>query len=175
MATRFVPSRGFLAREFEQRVLKAQAFMRDKMDGVGAVLLTTEQDISYFSGLESQFWQSPTRPMFLVLPSDGTPKAVIPEIVAETMARTSWLPSENIQTWPAPVPADDGISLLKGVIKNALDQSSSANSLGLPMSIESQLRMPVADLRRLCESLGTQLVDAIPLTRRSLYRIMQRS
>ena len=162
-------ARGFLAREFEQRLMRAQTFMRDKMDGIGAVLLTTEQDIGYFSGLESQFWHSPTRPIFLVLPSDGAPRAVVPEIVAETMARTSWLPSENVQTWPAPVPADDGISLLGGVIKDALAGSKHPDRMGLPMSIESQLRMPLADLRSLCASLNVDVVDAIPLTRRSCH------
>ena len=34
----------------------------------------------YFTGFMTPFWQSPTRPWFLVLPRSGKPVAVIPTI-----------------------------------------------------------------------------------------------
>ena len=45
-------------------------------------------DFEYFSGFCTQFWESPTRPYFLLLPLDdavggGWPIAVVPEIQAE--------------------------------------------------------------------------------------------
>ena len=42
----------------------------------------------YFSGFHSQFWESPTRPWFLIVPLEGRPIAVIPEIGAAGMAAT---------------------------------------------------------------------------------------
>ena len=45
-----------------------------------AILLTTEAHLRYFSGFLSQFWQSPTRPWFLLLPLDAQPIAIIPTI-----------------------------------------------------------------------------------------------
>ena len=60
------PQRQFLLTEFEQRLARAQTMMRAlKLD---AVLLTTETNVRYFSGYFTQFWQSPTRPWFLILP-----------------------------------------------------------------------------------------------------------
>ena len=50
---------------------------------IAALLLTTEPELRYFSGFLTQFWQSPTRPWFMVVPRTGKPIAVIPEIGAE--------------------------------------------------------------------------------------------
>ncbi|MEC8852426.1 MAG: aminopeptidase P family N-terminal domain-containing protein, partial [Pseudomonadota bacterium] len=77
--------------------------------GMAGMLFTTEAEFRYFSGFRTLFWQSPTRPWFLFVPVDGKPVAVIPEIGAELMRRT-WL--DDIRTWPAPAPDDDGLSLL---------------------------------------------------------------
>ena len=72
------PQRQFMLAEFEQRLARAQTMMRAlKLD---AVLLTTETNVRYFSGYFTQFWQSPTRPWFLILPLTGKPIAVIPTI-----------------------------------------------------------------------------------------------
>jgi len=48
--------------------------------GLDAMLLTTEADVRYFTGFLTQFWQSPKRPWFVVVPVEGKPVAVIPEI-----------------------------------------------------------------------------------------------
>ena len=61
-----IPQRGFPQSEFEQRAQKAQRIMNEeKLD---AILLTTEPNVRYFSGFLTQFWQSPTRPWFLIVP-----------------------------------------------------------------------------------------------------------
>lgn len=63
------PERGFPESEFEERVDRFQRRMaQDRCD---AVILTTEAEIRYFSGFLTQFWQSPTRPWFLVVPAAG--------------------------------------------------------------------------------------------------------
>nr|MBC8238891.1 aminopeptidase P family N-terminal domain-containing protein [Alphaproteobacteria bacterium] len=106
------PSRGFLRAEFEHRMARAQARMRElELD---AVLLTTEAEVRYFTGFLTQFWESPTRPWFVVLPLDGKPIAVIPEIGAAGM-RTTWV--EDIRTWSSPRPGDDGPSLVAGALE----------------------------------------------------------
>ena len=70
------PFRGFTQIEFETRTERAQNMMRTLE--VDAILLTTEAHVRYFSGFLTQFWQSPTRPWFLLLPLSGKPIAVIP-------------------------------------------------------------------------------------------------
>ncbi|WP_373089896.1 M24 family metallopeptidase [Sneathiella sp.] len=150
-----IPKRGFERAEFEIRMQKVQARMRvEKMD---VILLTTEADVRYFTGFFTQFWESPTRPWFVLLPLEGKPIAVIPEIGAAGMAGT-WV--EDIHSWPAPRPKDDGISLLTNVI---LQLPRRFGRIGIPLGYESILRMPAGDYQRLRESL-----DAFDITDASL-------
>ncbi len=65
------PPRGFAQDEFEARTARAQRLMAARE--IDALLLTTEPELRYFSGFRSQFWESPTRPWFLVVPREGRP------------------------------------------------------------------------------------------------------
>ncbi len=111
--------------------------------GLDAVLLTTEADIRYVTGFLTRFWESPTRPWYVLLPSAGPPVAVIPAIGAALMERT-WV--SDIRTWNAPDPEDDGVSLLADTIRSVVGSSA---RLGVPMTLESHLRMPLSDWHRL--------------------------
>ena len=59
--------RGFPETEFRSRVERAQKKM--EADEIDALLLMTEPDVRYFTGFLTQFWQSPTRPWFLLVPA----------------------------------------------------------------------------------------------------------
>lgn len=147
------PPRGFSAAEFQQRTERAQALMAAA--GIDALLLTTEPEVRYFSGFLTRFWESPTRPWFLVVPASGKPVAVIPGIGADLMAQT-WL--DDIRTWSAPRPHDDGVSLLAGTLGELVGPRG---RIGLPMGPETSLRMPLADFERLRAALpGCRVADA---------------
>lgn len=132
--------RGFSEEEHRARVDCAQAAM-DRL-GLSALLLTTEPDIRYFTGFFTRFWESPSRPWFVVLPMVGDPIAVIPSIGAALMGRT-WL--RDIRTWTAPNPVDDGVSLLG----KTLHEVARGGKVGIPSGPETHLRMPLADFGRL--------------------------
>ena len=105
--------RGFADEEFENRTLRAQEIMHEyELDGI---LLTTPQNIRYFTGYDSQFWESPTRPWFVIVPLSAKPIAIVPEIGASEFNKT-WL--DEIKTWPSPRPEDEGVSLLKSNLEN---------------------------------------------------------
>jgi Xaa-Pro aminopeptidase len=89
--------RGFDQVEFEGRTQRAQYLM--KASGLSALLLTTETDVRYFTGFLTRFWESPTRPWFLIVPANGTPVAVSPSSGAAQMGQT-WI--NDIRTWIAP-------------------------------------------------------------------------
>jgi len=157
-ATPGLPPRGFPPEEFAARCGKAQEMMAHA--GLDALLLTTEPEVRYFSGYLTQFWQSPTRPWFLVLPARGKPIAVIPAIGAECMART-WV--EDIRTWSSPNPADEGISLLAGTLT---ETAGARGRIGLPKGPETHLRMPLADFEALQRRLpDTTFADASDILR----------
>ena len=99
--------RGFSDEEFEDRTSRCQSMMAQ--NNLDALWVCTEPEVRYFTGFHPPFWQSPTRPWFVVVPLTGKPGAVIPSIGASTMSSTL---IEDIRTWPAPQPEDDGVSLL---------------------------------------------------------------
>ncbi|MEM8754457.1 MAG: Xaa-Pro peptidase family protein [Pseudomonadota bacterium] len=135
------PPRGFAAEEHRARVAKAQALMAKA--GRGALLLTTEAEFRYFTGFLTRFWESPTRPWFLILPAAGDPVAVIPSIGVPPMGRT-WI--AEVRAWPAPDYGDEGVGLLAETIRELAGPDA---TVGVPMGRESALRMPLADFERL--------------------------
>ena len=139
--------RGFAQAEFEARTLSAQAMMQAA--NLDALLLTTEAGVRYFTGFLTRFWESPSRPWFLVVPSEGKPIAVIPSIGAALMGQT-WI--EDIRTWRAPNVADDGVSLLTETL-------SAFARIGTPMGYESHLRMPLTDWARIQSGLKAPVGD----------------
>ena len=148
-----IPLRSFPAAEFERRIARLHGIMRaHRLDGV---LLTTPPNVRYVTGFDSQFWESPTRPWFVLVPLDGAPIAIIPDIGAPEMAKT-WV--TDIRSWPAPVPEDDGISLLAAAME-ALDRRF--GRVGAELGREMALRMPVVDFLALRDRLrGVEIVDA---------------
>jgi len=137
------PDRGFPPAEYQARTERIQrAMYAAKLD---AVVVTSPPNFYYFSGFATEFWQSPTRPWFLVLPADGPPIAVVPEIGAPALQQT-WV--DDIRSWPAPRPDDDGLSDLASVFDQLAGQFG---RIGWEMGRESHLRMPVVDFDRLRE------------------------
>ena len=149
------PAHGFPSSEFEGRVARAQEIMRRyEFD---ALLLTTSHNIRYFSGFDSQFWESPTRPWFVVVPAEGKPMAVIPEIGAPEMERT-WI--DDVRSWPAPQPADDGTSLLTAALAQLPRRFG---RVGAELGREMSLRMPVMQFLELRDKLpGLELDNGSP-------------
>ena len=138
--------------EFEQRTHRAQQMMR--VLEIDAMLLTTEPYVRYFTGFFTQFWLSPTRPWFLLVPLEGKPIAVIPTIGVVGMLDT-WI--DDVRSWSSPQPGDDGISLLTSTIK---ELPSRYARIGVPTGIESHIRMPAIDFHQLTQNLSDrEIVD----------------
>lgn len=150
------PPRGFPEDEFEDRTAKAQELMAQQ--GISALLVTTEPEVRYLSGFTTQFWQSPTRPWFLVIPAKGKPVAVIPEIGRICMGRT-WV--DDIRTWDSPHPDDDGIGLLADTLK---ELTEGEGQIGIPMGRETHMRLPLGEFELLKAALAPQVFsDAAPI------------
>lgn len=147
------PVRGFEITEFQRRTASLQQAMAD--ENLDALLVTTAPDIYYVTGFLTRFWESPTRPWFVVLPADAAPTAVVPSIGAALMA-TTWI--KDIRTWHAPDPEDDGVALLAGALRELTPRRG---RIGVPMGPETQLRMPLADFERLKSAIAPrEIADA---------------
>ncbi|TCK99260.1 Xaa-Pro aminopeptidase [Shimia isoporae] len=142
--------RGFSESEFEARCARAQSRMADA--GLSALLLTTEPEVRYFTGYLTRFWESPTRPWFLILPISGKPIAVIPSIGAALMGQT-WI--DDIRTWTAPDLRDDGVSLLADTLCEVAPEGA---RIGVPDGHETLLRMPLADFQRVRDGIGQRKI-----------------
>jgi len=138
----------FPAGEYEQRLERAHRAMHAQQ--LDAMLFSTEAEIRYFTGFRTLFWQSPTRPWFLIVPSQGKPIAIIPEIGAALM-RSTWI--DDVRTWSSPHRSDDGVSHLASCL-------AGMSRIGMPMGRESTLRMPYSDFQTLRHSLpGAEFID----------------
>lgn len=140
------PMRGFCDTEYELRCQAVQNRMISA--GIDVLWLSTEADIRYLSGFQTQFWQSPTRPWYLLLPQSGEPVAVIPSIGLPCMQQT-WV--NDIRTWSSPDPVDDGVSLL---VYTLFELCPPLATIGIPMGAETHLRSPLNDIERVRHALG---------------------
>lgn len=138
--------RGFPVEEFRHRVARAQREMQHAE--LAALLLTTEPEVRYFTGFLTRFWESPTRPWFVVLPASGLPVAVIPSIGVHLMSQT-WL--TDIRHWPAPDDDDNGVGLLAETLSEVVPGDG---RIGLADARGSHVRMPLADLETLRQRLA---------------------
>lgn len=143
----------FPAAEFRGRLGRLQTEMAAARQD--ALLLTTPADVFYVTGFLTRFWESPARPWFVVVPARGDPVAVIPSIGLDLMRRT-WL--DDIRCWDAPDPVDDGVSLLAETLADLVPERG---LIGVPMGLETHLRMPLGDFARVRDRLAPrQMVDA---------------
>lgn len=156
---RIETERGFQADEFLRRRNALQARMA--VVGMDALLLTTPADIYYATGFLTRFWESPARPWFVIVPAYGDLIAVIPSIGAELMGKT-WV--DDIRTWDAPDPKDDGLNLLTEALCEVVPR---LGCIGVPMGLETQLRMALGDYLVLSNRLAPRrIADATDVVQR---------
>lgn len=149
----------FPSSEYRARVTTLQRGMAQH--GFTALLLTSPADVFYVSGFLTRFWESPARPWFIIVPSTGDPVAVIPAIGRDLMSRT-WL--SDIRTWDAPDPVDDGVGLLSTTLA---ELSGRTGRIGVPMGLETSLRMPLADYAELAHRIHPlEFADATAVVQR---------
>ena len=145
--------RGFVENEYKQRVSKLQKKMQD--NNINVTLITSPHNFRYFTGLDSYFWESPTRPWFLLIPQTSDPIAIIPAI-GKTALKNTWI--NKIDTWNSPMPEDEGISILTKYLKKL---TRNKKIIGCELGQESHLRMSINDFDKLRKNMSNFIfVDA---------------
>ncbi|MDC3092699.1 Xaa-Pro peptidase family protein [Paracoccaceae bacterium] len=146
---------GFSNEEFEIRFERAQELLyKNKLD---ALLITIPSNLRYFTGIDTNFWESPTRPWFLVVPLFGNPIAIIPEI-GEKLFKKTFI--KDIHTWPSPNLKGDDISPLKSLLETL---PSRFGAIGAELGKEMSIRMPTIDFKLLQDNFKFDIVDGASL------------
>ena len=146
---------GFSNEEFETRLQRAQELLyENKLD---ALLITIPSNLRYFTGIDTNFWESPTRPWFLVVPLFGNPIAIIPEIGEKLFKKTF---VKDIHTWPSPNLKGDDIFPLKALLESL---PSRFGAIGAELGKEMSIRMPAIDFNLLKDNFKFDIVDGASL------------
>ena len=146
---------GFLNEEYEIRLERAQELLyKNKLD---ALLITIPSNLRYFTGIDTNFWESPTRSWFLVVPLFGNPIAIIPEI-GEKLFKKTFI--KDIHTWPSPNLKGDDISPLKALLETL---PSRFGAIGAELGKEMSIRMPTIDFNLLQDNFKFDIVDGASL------------
>ena len=115
-------------------------------ENIDAIVITTPANFRYFSGLDSNFWESPTRPWFLIISKNGKIKALVPSIGLSAIESTF---IKDIEVWQSPNPKDEGTSLLKKIIKTFPKNSN----IGFELGMETYLRMSIKEFLKIKKDL----------------------
>src|SRR5262245_15869158 len=83
---------------------------RMRAQGFAALVLTPEPNFRYVTNFRSATWITTTRPRYAILPLDLPPIAIVPGSNVIVTRSSGWV--DDIRTWPAPQPEDEGISLV---------------------------------------------------------------
>ena len=146
---------GFSNEEFEIRLGRAQELLyQNKLD---ALLITIPSNLRYFTGIDTNFWESPTRSWFLVVPLFGNPIVIIPEI-GEKLFKKTFI--TDIHTWPSPNLKGDDISPLKSLLETL---PSRFGAIGAELGKEMSIRMPAIDFNLLQDNFKFDIVDGASL------------
>ena len=142
--------------EIQSRCSNAQTLMASAAERIDVLLLTTEPDVSYFTGLASQFWHSPTRPIVLLIPMQGGPIAVVPEIMQSSFRALPYV--ERVVSWP---------SIQKTIVSTLVHELKQLSEhqvvrVATPMNTESHVRIPLLHLFSIAER-GVEWVDGSPI------------
>ena len=115
-------------------------------ENIDAIVITSPANFRYFSGLDSNFWESPTRPWFLIISKNGKIKALVPSIGLSAIESTF---INDIDVWQSPNPKDEGTSLLKKIIKTFPKNSN----IGFELGMETYLRMSIKEFLKIKKDL----------------------
>ena len=142
----------FPKEEYANRIFKIQENL--EKENIQAIIITSPSNFRYFSGLDSNFWESPTRPWFLVISQKNSIKAIVPSIGMKAIEKTL---IKDIEVWQSPNPNDEGVTALKKIIKSFPKNSN----IGFELANETHLRMNIQDFINIREELSDyNFVDA---------------
>ncbi|MEL6288749.1 MAG: Xaa-Pro peptidase family protein [Pseudomonadota bacterium] len=131
------PRRGFETAEYAARTARALAAMEAHAEEpLAGIVITSPPTIRYFTGFETTFWESPTRPFFVILvPGRTAPIAVVPDL-GEVGMRQAF--TSEVRTWASPEIGDGASPKFgDGASPEIGDGASQTGSAGVHEGLEA--------------------------------------
>ncbi|HBY96780.1 MAG: Xaa-Pro peptidase family protein [Ardenticatenaceae bacterium] len=144
--------------EFVARYKKAQRLMEEQ--GIDALLLTSKENVIYFSGLQTIGWDSKHRPLGVIIPrAEGRePIMVLAETLFYVARETSWI--EELRPWGGwrypSAPSDPVIGIQQAIAELELTKGT----IGMELGYGQRLGMSQSDYSMLVGGLpDANIVD----------------
>ena len=87
----------FSAQEYRQRSDRASKLMAEH--DLDAILITSANNLTYFTGYRTNLFDSNFRPFLAVIPADGEPTLILPNLEKGVGEETSWI--DDLRVWGA--------------------------------------------------------------------------
>jgi Xaa-Pro aminopeptidase len=162
----------FPVSEYEQRVERARRLMEES--GIDALLLTSKENVIYFSGIQTIGWDSKHRPLIVIVPRDSSRPVhmVLAESLYQVARESSWV--DELSPWGEWMDGatKDPISGAHQVLK---DLDLAAASVALEIGYGQRVGMSLEDYFKLVGGLpeasivdGSELIWKLRMIKSSL-------
>jgi len=146
----------FSVEEYKERYAKVQRFMQEA--DVTALVLSDASNLIYLTGYRTILFASKFRPFYAVIPAQGDPVLVLPNLEVGDGRKTSWV--EDIRGWGKGLYADrpDVFTIIREV---ADEKRLRTGRIGLELGVGQRLAMTFDQYEQLREIFsGARFVNA---------------
>jgi Xaa-Pro aminopeptidase len=146
----------FSVDEYKARYARVQQLMQKQ--NVSALVLSDASNLIYVTGYRTILFQSKFRPFFAIVPAQGDPVLVLPNLEVGDGRKTSWV--EDIRGWGKGLYADRPDAFT--IIREVADQKGfRSGRVGLELGVGQRLAMTFDQYEQLREIFsGAQFVNA---------------
>ena len=143
--------------DFEARWHQLQAGMREAR--LDAILVSNLSNLRYLTGHAPIIGVAPTRPWYGILPADGAPVVVVPELGRHDMEREGVF--GTIRSWPSPRPnGDEGVAETVAALRTL---PARHGRIGAELGRETRIGSTWADMTAILNGCGAEVADASAL------------
>jgi Xaa-Pro dipeptidase len=148
--------------EYAGRVEKARALMA--VQGIDALLVSSKENVVYFSGLQTIGWDSKHRPLMVLICQDSSKPVVmvLPESLSRVAYETSWI--DELRPWGGWRMKDAPPDPITGMHRAFAELDLDGKTVGLELGYGQRIGMSLGDYQALVDGLdGCRLVDGSDL------------
>lgn len=149
----------FSRQEFQERCTRLQRLMRDA--GLDAVLLSDQGNMIYVTGYRTLLYASKFRPFLSIVPADGDPVLILPNLEVGVGRQMSWI--DDVRGWGARGPYTDKPDYLAAMKDVLAEKKLGGKRIGMELASGQRLGLSFDQyeaVRDLFAGAGCQIANA---------------